>query len=115
MRSLGSIKTVAQKIRRQLEEKKISRKDIRALYLVYNSSVHIDLFLDEAEKIFPNLNCGIASVLLREKLGGEVRQGKYKEQQHTFLKLSDCIVDITADQYGGPSVYVGPCVSPWSL
>ena len=67
--------------------------------------------------MFPNLNCGLATVYLRKLFSdGRIVNGKYKDNNHTFLLLEDSVVvDITSDQYGGPKVYVGPLQSPWSL
>jgi hypothetical protein len=28
--------------------------------------------------------------------------------------IGEIVVDITADQFGGPAVYVGPLAEPWS-
>jgi len=53
---------------------------------------------------------------IRNVAEGEIVQGKYQNENHTFLMLEDNqIVDITADQYGGPKVYVGDLKLPWSL
>ena len=41
--------------------------------------------------------------------------GSYEGQKHTFLMLDNLVLDITADQFGGPALYVGSLVSPWSL
>lgn len=46
---------------------------------------------------------------------GEIVNGKFKGNNHTFLLLDqNIVVDITADQYGGPRVYVGEMKLPWS-
>ena len=102
-------------IRKGFEEHNINRKALKELYQEYNNIENIDLFLDRAEKMFPKLNCGLTSVYLKNKLGGRVVNGKYKSQNHTFLLLNKKIVDITADQYGGPKVYIGPLQKPWSI
>ena len=67
--------------------------------------------------MFPNLNCGLATVYLRKLFSdGKIVNGKYQNKNHTFLLLEDSVVvDITSDQYGGPKVYVGLLQSPWSL
>lgn len=46
---------------------------------------------------------------------GEIRNGSYAGHGHTFLVIEGVVVDITADQFDGPDVYVGPLVAPWSL
>jgi len=99
----------------------VPRELLAALYTQYDSAVEIDAFLDEAARIFPTGNCGLASVYLQHLYGiGSVRRGYYNGQRHTFLCLypsqaNDIIVDITADQFGGPKIYVGPLRAPWTL
>lgn len=90
---------------------------LKNLYKIYNHDVDIEEFIIEAEKIFPKLNCGLASVYLRYILGtGEVVRGKYNGNNHTFVKIGKSkILDITADQYGGPKIYMGNIKSPWSF
>jgi hypothetical protein len=87
------------------------------LYNHYNKDVgNTNLFIKRAKDLFPKLNCGLASVYLQKLLGeGEVIGGKYKDQDHTFLLLKRMVIDITADQYGGPRVYIGPLKRPWAL
>ena len=88
---------------------------LRTLYLEYHAIPEPDLFFSRAKELFPSLNCGIASVYLKHCFGaGQIVQGSYAGLGHTFLVLDDVIVDITADQFGGPPVYVGPLISPWS-
>lgn len=86
------------------------------LYGRYNSAVEVRSFLIRARQLFPALNCGVTSVYLRHVLQkGEIISGRYAEQKHTFLLVGMLVVDITADQFGGPSVYVGQLRAPWSL
>ena len=103
------------KIRKDFEKRKISDNSLKKLYFKYNNIGNINLFLKRARKLFPYLNCGIASVYLQNIFGGEIIQGKYKGNSHTFLKLNNKIIDITADQYGGPKVYAGELRKPWKL
>ena len=106
---------IAGKIRREFEERMIPRDVLVSLYSAYNPKVDVDLFVDEAEKIFPKLNCGLTSVYLQSILGGEIMRGKFENNNHTFLLLHDFVVDITADQYGGEKVHVGSLKYPWSM
>jgi len=66
--------------------------------------------------MFPKLCCGLATVYLRRCLGGwgVVWQGFYKVTPHTVLVADDFLVDITADQFGGPAIYVGHILYPWT-
>ncbi|MEK6951779.1 MAG: hypothetical protein AABX29_02080 [Nanoarchaeota archaeon] len=90
---------------------------LRRLYLGYNPLENIDTFILRSKELFPRLNCGLATLYLREMLGdGKVVRGKYNGVNHTFLLIDgDTVVDITPDQYGGPKVYVGPLKKPWGL
>ena len=108
---------IAVKIRKNLQNKKIPSTILARLYQKYNTEVNVVEFVKEAKKLFPKLNCGLASVYLKYVLGrGEVVSGKYDQNNHTFLKIGkNKILDITADQYGGPEVYFGEIKSPWSL
>jgi hypothetical protein len=42
-------------------------------------------------------------------------RGTYSGYSHTFLLLGGNVVDITADQFDGPPVYVGPLTQPWEV
>ena len=103
--------------RRDFEANNIDRTTLCKLYSSYASIEDIDLFLLRASQIFPSMNCGVASVLLHDRLkAGKVVYGKYKHHCHSFLLLEDeTVIDITADQYGGPPIYVGALIAPWSL
>jgi hypothetical protein len=86
------------------------------LYKQYNNIPQIDLFVRQAKELFPELNCGLASIYLKDKLKkGIIVQGTYAGENHTFLLINQIVIDITADQYGGPEVYVGPLEEPWKL
>lgn len=102
-------------MRKDFEKKLISKNILKRLYEEYNPQVNSNKFVTEAEKIFPKLNCGLTSVYLKNLLGGKIVQGKYKRHNHTFLLLQGNIIDITADQYDGPKIYVGKLKSPWRL
>jgi hypothetical protein len=107
----------ARDIRRQFDTDRIPQILLASLYLSYNPLDDVWKFLSDARGIFPRLNCGLASVFLQHTLGaGKIVTGTYQGNLHSFVLLdNDLIVDITADQFGGPSVYVGPLQTPWSL
>lgn len=110
------LKAVAIEARREFELKEIDRDLLSELYLNYTRMHETEKFLCLAAKMFPRLNCGLASVYLRFKLGdGQIIRGKFRGHAHTFLQVEDLIVDITADQYGGPSIYVGPLTQAWTF
>ena len=113
----GSFKNIAIKARKAFETTKIDRSILKELYAQYHPVRNIDVFINRATSFFPNLNCGVASVYLKYMLGrGNIVNGNYSNNNHTFLLLNKkTIVDITADQYGGPKIYVGPLKNPWSL
>lgn len=95
-------------IRQEFEDRTYNKTLLKGLYLTYNPDVEFNSFLEKAEEIFPKGNCGLTAVYLREKLGGgEVIKSFYNGQPHTFLLFEGKVIDITADQFGGPRVYIG--------
>lgn len=118
--SLQELEKIVTEVRMLFENHHIDRQILQSLYQVYNSQMkNLELFVKRAEYLFPYLNCGLTTVYLREILKtGEIIKGKYDSNDHTFLLLENfnnkmLIVDITADQYGGPSIYVGVLQMPW--
>ncbi len=111
------IKSLALQAREDFENKKINDKTLAKLYNSYNKLDNVSKFISSSKKLFPKLNCGLASVYLKHKLkSGRIIHGYYKNNKHTFLSLSNnFIIDITADQFGGPRIYLGPLQSPWKL
>lgn len=106
-----------QHARIQLQNRKVSKSLLSKLYQAYQPIDDVDRFIERSFALFPHLNCGIASVYLQHIVGrGTVVQGTYGTNNHTFLVLEDgTIVDITADQYGGPPVYIGSLQFPWQI
>ncbi len=103
-------------IRRELQERRCDAALLVELYRGYNPLADVEAFVQRALGMFPRLCCGLASAYARHRLGGgRIAQGRYGHEGHTFLRVRDWIVDLTADQFGGPEVYVGPIRSPWSL
>ena len=117
MKEKKHTRRIAMQVRRKMEEGLIDPKQAEKLYAGYADVPGVQLFVRRARKLFPNLNCGLASIILQHELQeGEVVNGKYGSKNHTFLLLhGDVVVDITADQYGGPSVYVDTLRKPWIL
>ena len=110
------ITVIASKVKADFEAGRIERKVLKKLYQQYNRINNIDIFLKSAGNMFPELNCGLTSVYLKKIFpDGEIINGKYENNNHTFILLNDFVVDITADQYGGPKVYVGTLKRPWAL
>lgn len=102
-------------IRQDFEGGNVPESILVDLYTKYADIEDPQLFVQRAKKIFPKGNCGLATLYLKKALDiGEIIQGKYAEESHTFLLIGDQVIDITADQYDGPKVYVGPLVAPWS-
>jgi hypothetical protein len=116
-KQLTKVRSTAIDVRQAFDKGTVPRPLLRELYLEYNPDVlDLDQFLSYATDIFPKGNCGIASIYLRHVLGqGIVTEGQYLTEQHQFLQLGKVVVDITADQFGGPPVYVGPLELPWNL
>lgn len=113
--NITAIEKIAYKIRAQFEAGLVDRDLLIEMYRTYTDVGNTAIFVNKAKNIFPRGNCGLASLYLKKKLGGEVVRGKYGKHSHTFLLIDDIIIDITADQFGGPEVYVGPLRRPWTL
>ncbi len=104
--------------RHQFENREVDIQLLKDLYQSYNQLDDIHSFLQHAQELFPSLNCGISSVYLKHRLKiGKIINGSYAGNNHTFLQLNDSpiIADITADQFGGPPIYLGQLQEPWSL
>ncbi len=108
---------IALQVRQEFENRRIGKNILSPLYESYQQVPNYPLFITQALEMFPRLNCGLASLYLRHILQeGEVTQGKYQDQKHTFLLLrKETVLDITADQYNGPFVYAGPLKEPWAV
>lgn len=112
----AGIKEIAEDIRQEFEFCRVDNGLLAKLYIKYSNVPDIEDFLKQARESFPKLNCGLATVYLRHRLGeGEIVNGKYGKENHSFLLLNGkTVIDITADQYGGPRVYCGPLKPPWA-
>ena len=115
--NIPEIQRISIEIRKGFERKEIDSTILKELYQIYNPLKDIDSFVTNAMEMFPRLNCGLATLLLRKRLkNGIVINVKYAGENHTFLLLEgNIVVDITADQYNGPKVYVGAIKDPWSV
>lgn len=114
---MQNLKLIALKAREDFEDCKINLWVLKQLYQQYNKLDNIDTFVQHAKEMFPRLNCGLAAVWLRKQIkNSRIVNGKYAGNNHTFLLAPKLIiVDITADQYNGPKVYVGRIRMPWSM
>lgn len=113
----NKLKGIATEARRAFETKDVDEALLVELYGQYADVGDTGLFVKRALGSFPQLACGATTVYLRHRLGaGVIVRGKYDKEDHTFLRMEDgTIVDITANQYGGPKTYVGELQPPWSL
>lgn len=109
------VRDVAETVREEFEQQMLDRSFLVRLYESYADVGDTQLFITRALDSFPKGNCGVATLYLQSKLGGELRRCTYEGNRHTVLSLEkNTIVDITADQFGGPRVYVGPLKGSWS-
>lgn len=107
---------IARSARFDLESKSVDGRLLASLYSEFNDIPDVVGFVRRSLAQFPRLGCGMASVYCRHKLGaGKIVVGSYAGVRHSFLLYDRILVDITADQFGGPPVYVGPLRQPWSL
>lgn len=100
-------------VRREFEKRTVNPALLARLYGEYADVGNVETFITRAVDSFPSGNCGVASVYLRHKFGGEILHCRYGGHNHTVLAFGSEIVDITADQYGGPPIYIGPFQKPW--
>ncbi len=113
--SLAEYRRVAVQTREALERRTCDPALLAHLYGRYNPVSDVQGFVARALDMFPRLCCGLASVYLRQRLGeGAVRCGSYGGALHTFVTTRGLVLDITADQFGGPEIYVGPLALPWA-
>lgn len=110
------IHNIVIKTRKQFEMNTVDTAMLKKIYGSYTLIPNMDEFVTIALSQFPKLNCGLTSLYLQYLLqDGEVHSGKYKQENHTFLTIENLIIDITADQYGGPKIYIGSLCEPWLL
>src|SRR3989344_7718084 len=116
MSDIIKYKKIALKVRKEFEHKKVDKDKLIKLYKKYNLIENVESFVQIALKQFPKLNCGIASVYLQSLIKkSKVINGKYNNENHTFLLVDNLVVDITSDQYNGPKVYIGKVEEPWRI
>lgn len=109
-----TLRTVVE-VRAAFEARSCDNGIAAAAYQAYTSVPDIELFLWRAQVLFPALNCGLCSAYLRSVLScGSIVHTRYNGHPHTVLAVDNVIIDITADQYGGPPIYVGAARPPWS-
>jgi hypothetical protein len=93
----------AHETRRAFESGGFDVATARLAYSTYAPELDIDLFLARSRGLFPALNCGLCSTYLRAVLQrGSIGRGRYGGEPHTVLAIGSTIIDITADQFGGP-------------
>ena len=117
--NISDIEKIASETRLEFENGKVDRNKVIDLYWRKNpANRKFDVgSLSSTLNIFPYNNCGLVSVYLESLIpDSKVVEGKYGLRYHDFILVQESIiVDITADQFGGPKVYVGKLRSPWSL
>lgn len=108
---------IATDVRRSFEEQSLDYELLAERFQLWFPKVEDPAYYAEQAKTdFPKGCCGLASAYLRSEIGeGAIIYGRYQDMGHLVLKMSrNKIVDITADQFGGPAVYVGQLQYPWT-
>lgn len=82
------------------------------------TGTEVDKLMETAKRLFPTGCCGLASCLVAAEIpDAKVVTGAYvhdgEERPHTWVEYESMVVDVTADQFGGPRVYVGEKTSEW--
>jgi hypothetical protein len=101
------------------------------IYIAESYKDDLTSWIEQTIMTFPGDGCELASAVLLDRLqSGKIIYGRYVHEpigphnikkSHTFwsqegtLSEHTLIADITADQYGGPPVYVGTMVQPWVI
>src|SRR5688572_15129044 len=94
----------AQQAREDLERGNVDRERLVMLYFSYARIPITFSFVRQALLRFPEGNCGLASVYLKDIFNtGTPKHGKFDGFGHTaLLGVGEVeLVDITADQFGG--------------
>jgi hypothetical protein len=118
--TLEQLNTEAHQLRTELEAGLCEPGDIlRAMQRYYEPSSLQEVDIHVISKIitgFPQRCCDAATALLGVRLGGGlIVPGLYENNRHSYLLVGDVMADITADQFNGPPVYIGPLAEPWSV
>ncbi|HVV67264.1 MAG TPA: hypothetical protein VHB72_04330 [Candidatus Saccharimonadales bacterium] len=117
--NIKEVYRVAKEVREGFEQRSFDPEVVWARYCSWVPDArHWDRgkFLDLANTSFPLGCCGLASAFLSKEVDvgyGQPEHIYYKSYPHTVLLGDIAMVDITADQFGGPRIYVGPMVDPW--
>ena len=137
----SDISRIALTVRNQWETGEIDWEQLEKSYQAWvqefgktNHQLQLNLFgikriVATAKSYFPKGCCGMASCCLADLIPkSKIVHGHYKKtkrwflfwnkttlEPHTWVMVNDKLIDITADQFGGPKIYIGPLLSPWML
>lgn len=136
----SELQLLAEEARREWEQDAIDYKLLCKLYRKWveefgltDHRVELDDYgirsiVQLARHYFPKGCCGVASCWLARKIPDsklvhgayQIRKKKWfglkvkvTEEPHTWIETGDTIIDITADQFGGPKIYIGPVKEPY--
>jgi hypothetical protein len=100
-------------------------------YIAESYKAGLAQWIEQTIAEYPVNSCELATAVLLDRLQtGKIVYGRYEykplgphntRKSHSFWSTSDpkneitLIADITADQYGGPPIYVGPLIQPWTI
>ena len=120
MGTIEKVRGAALQARSDFEKCIVSKDLMRELSISSDPALqHVfDRYFDDTIQKFPRGNCRLAAIYLKHLAGfGHVAEGTYGGNYHRFWagEEGELIADITADQFGGPKVYVGRVVAPWSI
>ncbi len=123
--NIEEIRGIATTVRKEFESGEVDRELLEKIFRECRSQPvsNAHYYVQQALRQFPKNCCEIASVYLQTRLHiGHLEHGLYEDRRcpssggHGVLLLDhSMIADITADQFGGPPVYVGPLRHPWRL
>lgn len=131
------ILAVAIRTREDFEQKSLKVQYVQDLvikhlsYIAESYEAELTAWIEQTLSLFPVNGCEVATAVLLDRLRtGKIVYGRYEHEplgphnirkSHTFWTQSESnssnplIADITADQYGGPPIYVGTLIKPWNI
>ena len=131
------IMPIAIQARRDFDNKSVDVQYLKSLvekhlpYIAENYKDGLTQWIEQSVANFPIDCCEIGAAVLLDRVGeGEIAHGRYEREpigphnirkSHTFWTQAETpgktalMADITADQYGGPPIFVGSLKRPWTL
>lgn len=131
------IMPIAIQARKEFEDKSVKVQYLKSLvethlaYIADNYKDGLTQWIEQSVANFPANCCELGAAVLLDRIGeGIIAHGRYEHEpigphnirkSHTFWVQLESVgeirlmADTTADQYGGPPIYVGTIKHPWTI